>query len=87
MEKVPNAAYVPTREEVLAVRKAKDDERFLAQMNAKQLDPAKPSFAYEEVARCWQIVMGEPVEGNEEFLRDYCVPWFNRERDHMCFFK
>ena len=81
-------AGVPTREEELARREAKeDDERFLSQMNAKQLDPAKPSFTYEEVARCWQIVMGESVEGNEEFLREYCVPWFNRERDHMCFFK
>ena len=64
-----------------------EDERFLAQMNAKQLDPSHPSFTYEEVARCWEIVMAEPIEGNEEFLREYCVPWFNTERDHVCFFK
>lgn len=64
-----------------------NDETFLARMNAKQLDPARPPFAYEEVARCWRIVMGEPVEGNEEFLAAYCVPWFNEERNEMCFYK
>lgn len=64
-----------------------DDATFLARMNAKQLDPSKPTFTYEEVARCWRIVMNEPIEGNEDFLAGYCVPYFNTERDHACFFK
>ena len=64
-----------------------DDETFLARMNVKLKDPKKPLFTVQEVTRCYEIVLGESAEGNEEFISDYCLEWMNTQRNDLCFFK
>jgi len=60
---------------------------FLARMNVKLADPDKPLFTPQEVRRCYVIVLGEPAEGNEAFIQEYCLPHMNTQRNDLCFFK
>jgi len=63
------------------------DGAFLARMNAKVNDTNKPLFTLAEVTRCYTLVVGRPAEGNEVFIRDYCLPHMNQARNDLCFYK
>ena len=82
----PMGAHVITAEELEQARKASDDA-FMARMNVKMADPAKPLFTVAEVTRCYTLVLGESADGNEEFIAEYCLPHMNSQRNDLCFFK
>lgn len=63
------------------------DEAFLDRMNVKLKHALKFKFTLAEVAKCYQLVMGDTDATYDPDWIEYCQKHMNKERNDMCFYK